>query len=110
MMIRSLAAALALAAAAQMLLLPASAEVDRIVVDAVTADRLGDMLVVSDERAAEAAIDGLWQAIMLEGVRRRTPLRGEFLSYEAPTYYGMIVAAYRPNTEESLGTRDTEPR
>ena len=62
--------------------------------------RLGDMLVVSDERAGEAAIDGLWQAIMLEGVRERTPLTGEFLSYEAPTYFGMIVAAYAAKPEE----------
>jgi aromatic ring-opening dioxygenase LigB subunit len=82
----------------------ASARVDKIMVDAVKADRLRDMLVVSDEEAAEAAIDGLWQAIMLAGAIEHTPLKGEFLSYEAPTYFGMIVAAYEPDAGESLGS------
>jgi len=30
------------------------------------------------------------------GLLQETPMHGEFLSYEAPTYYGMIVAAYKP--------------
>jgi hypothetical protein len=35
---------------------------------------------------------------MLAGVLRRTPLRGEVLSYEAPPAYatGMIVAVFAP--------------
>ncbi len=34
--------------------------------------------------------------LMLAGVLQHTPLHGELLSYEAPTYYGMLVAAFVP--------------
>jgi aromatic ring-opening dioxygenase LigB subunit len=67
-------------------------------VDAVKGGDLRDMLVVSDEEATEAAIDGLWQAIMLAGIMDRMPMNVEFLSYEAPTYFGMIVAAFEPKS------------
>jgi AmmeMemoRadiSam system protein B len=72
----------------------ASAEVDAQVVDAVKAEDLRRLLDISDERANEAAIDGLWQTLILQGILEHTPLKVDFLSYEAPTYYGMIVATY----------------
>ena len=42
--------------------------------------------------------DGFYrrQAVMLAGALRHTPMRGEFLSYEVPSYFGMLVAAYAP--------------
>jgi aromatic ring-opening dioxygenase LigB subunit len=73
-----------------------AARVDRAVVDAIRAGDLRALLTITDQDAADAAIDGLWQALMLAGILERTPLGGELLSYEAPTYYGMIVAAYAP--------------
>jgi aromatic ring-opening dioxygenase LigB subunit len=72
----------------------AAARVDRMVVDAVAAGDLRRLLAVTDQDAADAAIDGLWQALILAGILERVPLAGELLSYEAPTYYGMIVASY----------------
>jgi aromatic ring-opening dioxygenase LigB subunit len=33
---------------------------------------------------------------MLGGALDVTPMNGELLSYEAPTYYGMLVAAWVP--------------
>jgi aromatic ring-opening dioxygenase LigB subunit len=75
---------------------PASAIVDQRVVQAVKAERLLDLMAISDEEARDAAVDGLWQALMLAGVIEKTPMTTEVLSYEAPTYYGMIVAAYTP--------------
>ncbi len=73
---------------------PAAAEVDGEVVAAIKADDLKRLLTISDERAAEAAIDGLWQTLVLAGVLEETALRLELLVYEAPRYYGMLVAAY----------------
>ncbi|MDQ3411143.1 MAG: aromatic ring-opening dioxygenase subunit LigB, partial [Chloroflexota bacterium] len=73
---------------------PASAEVDAEVVAAIKADDLTRLLAISDERAAEAAIDGLWQTLVLAGVLENSSFRPELLVYEAPRYYGMIVAAY----------------
>ena len=42
--------------------------------------------------------------IMLAGALHHTPMRGELLSYEAPTYFGMLVAAYKPDASCSSRT------
>lgn len=75
---------------------PAAKEVDRIVVDALKRNDPGSLITLPDEKVRAASIDGLWQTLMLAGAMKHTPMRGEVLSYEAPTYYGMIVAAYQP--------------
>ena len=49
---------------------------------------------MDEDLARNAALDGLWQALMLAGVLERVPMHGELLSYEAPTYYGMLVASF----------------
>ena len=42
-----------------------------------------------------ARADSWWQMLMLHGA---TPgWRGELVSYEAPTYFGMLTAAYSPD-------------
>lgn len=75
---------------------PMSAEVDAEVVAAVKSNDLHSLISISDERSTEAAIDGLWQTLMLAGVQAEVPMDVDFLTYEAPTYYGMIVASYTP--------------
>ena len=44
---------------------------------------------------AEGKADSYWQMLMLHGALGGK-WRGEFLSYEAPTYFGMLCAAYQP--------------
>jgi aromatic ring-opening dioxygenase LigB subunit len=44
--------------------------------------------------AREAKADSYWQMLMLEGALGQTGWKGELLSYEAPTYFGMLCAAY----------------
>jgi aromatic ring-opening dioxygenase LigB subunit len=73
---------------------PKAAEVDARIVDLVQRNALTELMDISDEDASDAAIDGLWQALMLRGVLERVPMQGELISYEAPTYYGMMVAAW----------------
>ncbi|MDQ3695281.1 MAG: hypothetical protein M3464_16880 [Chloroflexota bacterium] len=75
---------------------PASAEVDAEVVAAIEANDLPRLLEISDERAAEAAVDGLWQTLVLAGVLEGTSFQPELMTFEAPRYYGMIVAAFAP--------------
>lgn len=75
---------------------PASAEVDAEVLAAVTANDLLSLQTLPDARAEEAAIDGLWQLLMLGGALQDTSWPVEVLSYEAPTYYGMLVATWSP--------------
>jgi aromatic ring-opening dioxygenase LigB subunit len=71
--------------------------VDRQVVAAVNDGDLGRLMDLDDAAAEDAAIDGLWQALMLAGALEVTPLTHDLLSYEAPSYYGMIVASYAPS-------------
>jgi aromatic ring-opening dioxygenase LigB subunit len=73
---------------------PLAAEIDAQVVDLIERDALGELMQISDQEASASAIDGLWQALMLQGVLERVPMQGELLSYEAPTYYGMLVARW----------------
>ena len=79
---------------------PASAEFDALVVDVLKADDLERLLTTDLDFADRAKVDGLWQAVILAGALRHTPLRGEFLTYEVPSYFGMLVAAYEAMSDE----------
>jgi aromatic ring-opening dioxygenase LigB subunit len=48
--------------------------------------------------AREAKADSYWQMLMLEGALASESWKGELLSYEAPTYFGMLCAAYAQQT------------
>jgi aromatic ring-opening dioxygenase LigB subunit len=74
---------------------PASAEYDARVVEVVSRNRLGD--AVSLEPIVEAAkADSLWQLLVLHGALG-DGFRAELLAYEAPTYFGMLCAAFEPS-------------
>ncbi len=75
---------------------PKAAEVDAKVVQAVKVHDLHSLGTLGKEDVADAAIDGLWQTLMLAGIQDVTPCDAEFLSYEVPSYFGMIVSAYSP--------------
>ncbi|MDQ4044960.1 MAG: aromatic ring-opening dioxygenase subunit LigB [Chloroflexota bacterium] len=70
----------------------AADRVDAIVVGAIKRNALLELIELSPDDVEHAAIDGLWQTLMLAGIQEITPFQLEFQSYEAPTYYGMIVA------------------
>ena len=74
---------------------PASKEFDDRVVDLVKRDALGELLRFDPAFVAEAKADSFWQMLMLQGAIS-DGWRGDFLSYEAPTYFGMLCAAYSP--------------
>jgi aromatic ring-opening dioxygenase LigB subunit len=73
---------------------PAAAEYDAAVVELVRGGRLGDVLAL-ETNVADASADSLWQLAMLHGALG-DGFRAELLAYEAPTYFGMLVAAYDP--------------
>jgi len=75
---------------------PESTAVDAEVVDAVAANDLPRLIDLDEGRAQDAYIDGLWQALMLAGALEVVPMHVELVSYEAPTYYGMLVAVWSP--------------
>jgi aromatic ring-opening dioxygenase LigB subunit len=72
----------------------ASAEYDRRIVELVCANRLTEVPEL-EELVSDAYADSLWQLAMLAGaIGNRFDV--ELLSYEAPTYFGMLCAAFEP--------------
>jgi aromatic ring-opening dioxygenase LigB subunit len=74
---------------------PKSREFDEQIVALVKRDDLGALLRIDPKLPVDAKADSYWQMLMLHGALDAS-WKGEFLSYEAPTYYGMLCAAYEP--------------
>ncbi len=72
----------------------AAAEYDRRVVELIRQNRLEELLELDPELVEAAKVDSLWQLLMLHGALEGDRWKGELLSYEAPTYFGMACAAY----------------
>jgi aromatic ring-opening dioxygenase LigB subunit len=67
---------------------------DDAVVDAVRRNALAELAGWDAQFAVDAKADSFWQLLMLHGALA-DGFEGELLSYEAPTYFGMLTAAYR---------------
>ena len=75
---------------------PAAAEYDALVLEIIRSNQLERLASISPELIENAYADSWWQMLMLHGA---TPgWRGRLISYEAPTYFGMLTAAYWPPT------------
>ena len=75
---------------------PASPEYDGQVVTLIRENRLGALREYDPAWvSARAKADSFWQMLMLHGAIGDR-WQGELLAYEAPTYFGMICAAYAP--------------
>jgi aromatic ring-opening dioxygenase LigB subunit len=72
---------------------PESKEYDERIVELVRDNRLGELVAWHAGVAVAAKADSFWQLLMLYGAVG-DDFAGELLSYEAPTYFGMICAAY----------------
>jgi len=73
---------------------PAAAAYDERVVEIVRENRLGELHGLA-ELVDAAKADSLWQLVVLHGALGED-FDAELLSYEAPTYFGMLCAAYAP--------------
>lgn len=74
----------------------ASAEFDKMVKDAVLKDDLKSLLSLSPQFVEDAKPDSLWQLAILQGILERVEMTGRLLSYQVPTYFGMLCAIYLP--------------
>ncbi len=72
---------------------PRSREFDEQVVALIKKDDLAELMRMDPALPVEGKADSYWQMLMLHGALG-AGWRGEYLSYEAPTYYGMLCAAY----------------
>jgi aromatic ring-opening dioxygenase LigB subunit len=75
---------------------PAAAEYDERIVELVKGNRLEGLLDLDPGFVDAAKADSWWQLVMLHGALG-DDWRGDFLTYEASTYFGMLCAAYAPN-------------
>jgi aromatic ring-opening dioxygenase LigB subunit len=71
-----------------------AAKYDQFVSEAIQKNRIGSIFGLSERFIEDAKPDSLWQIAMLAGLTRVVKMRGSLLSYEVPTYYGMICASF----------------
>jgi aromatic ring-opening dioxygenase LigB subunit len=76
----------------------ASKEFDIALIDAVKAQDLARLLEFDLDWLKRASTDSYGQILNLYGAIRGTNFRGEVLSYEVPTYFGMMCVAYSDET------------
>jgi aromatic ring-opening dioxygenase LigB subunit len=72
---------------------PAAAEFDRRVVDRIRESDLAALAAIDESLVADAKADSWWQMLMLHGALGEG-WRADLLSYEVPTYFGMLCAAF----------------
>ncbi len=74
---------------------PVAKTFDRLVMDAIETNELDRLLDVPDRLLEDAKPDSWWQLLMLHGALG-SGWQADLLSYEAPTYYGMLCASFAP--------------
>lgn len=74
---------------------PAAAIYDARVTNLVRENRLAELLEIDQALIDAAKADSYLQMLVLHAALGPS-WRGEFLAYEAPTYFGMLCAAYAP--------------
>jgi aromatic ring-opening dioxygenase LigB subunit len=72
-----------------------ASEYDTMVLDLVSRNRLRSFLKFDPGLIEQAKPDSLWQIVMLAGVADKVKLRGSIISYQAPTYFGMMCASFQ---------------
>ena len=73
---------------------PASQEYDELVVKAVKENNLKQLLTLDPGFVEDAKPDSLWQMAILAGLLEKVSMRGRFVSYQAPTYFGLLCASF----------------
>lgn len=75
---------------------PIARQMDDTIQIAIRANDLASLRHLPEPDVEAAAIDGLWQCLILAGIQERVPLRSELLAYGIDGYYSMIVASFMP--------------
>ena len=74
---------------------PDAARYDALVSDLVRQNQLGRLAEIERDFIERAKADSWWQMLLLHGAT--DGWRSELISYEAPTYFGMLTASYLPS-------------
>jgi aromatic ring-opening dioxygenase LigB subunit len=70
-------------------------EYDAFVLNALNNNRLADILRIPPDLVEAAKPDSLWQMTFLAGIAEKIEMKEELVSYDVPTYFGMICAHVR---------------
>jgi aromatic ring-opening dioxygenase LigB subunit len=73
----------------------ASAECDQAVLEAVRANALDRLTALDQDTVDRGLTEAVEPLLALHGLIEGAGLRSEVLSYEVPTYFGMMCVAYR---------------
>lgn len=73
----------------------AAADLDAQVVELLKANRVEAVADFDDDFVENAKPDGIWQTLVLAGAIPASDRQVEVLSYEVPTYFGLLCAAVR---------------
>jgi len=76
---------------------PASDAYDREVCGLIRRGELEGLLDLDPALVEAAKADSLWPMLILLGVLRKVPMTAELLTYQVPTYFGMLVASFEPS-------------
>jgi len=71
-----------------------AAKYDEFVSRAIQKNRIESISQLGKRFVEDAKPDSLWQMAILAGLTKVVKMRGKMLSYEVPTYYGMICASF----------------
>lgn len=75
----------------------AAEEYDAKVVSMIRENQLQKLLCMDSEFIERAKPDSLWQMLILYGALTVVPMKGELISYQVPTYFGLLVASFERN-------------
>ncbi len=76
---------------------PRAKEYDRRVMEAIQQQKLDSIMDMGAGFVEAAKPDSLWQMAILAGALAIVPMKAQLVSYQVPTYYGMLCAGYRPS-------------
>jgi aromatic ring-opening dioxygenase LigB subunit len=74
----------------------ASRKFDDAVKEAISSNDLGPLLDLPSQFIEDAKPDSVWQIAILEGILESVSMKGRLMSYQVPTYFGILCASYLP--------------
>lgn len=69
-------------------------EYDKLVLGALNRNRIRAVMTFKPSLVKAAKPDSLWQMIVMAGIADKIRLKAEIVSYDVPTYFGMICASF----------------
>jgi aromatic ring-opening dioxygenase LigB subunit len=75
---------------------PAARKFDELALNAIKRGDIRSLLELDPRFIENAKPDSIWQLAILEGILSDLPMKANLISYQVPTYFGMICADFAP--------------